>query len=256
MYVSAYVGSVADADLLGSVFEVDTASLEITREVKVGHQPDELVVVDDKLYVVNSGGYLINRYDSTMSVIDLHSFTELRKVVVGLNPTRLRLDDQKHLWVCCQGNYNQTAPQVVVLQNEAVIQRILTPCSNISIQGTTAYVIDNEQNTLNTISTIDFALSAFNFQQTPSFENPYGLLATADALYITDAKNYVSSGVLHCFSYDGHEHWSAKTGDIPGHLCRVTGAYDIHGDTVPEPQKKSPYIKQVYEYLPAMGQFL
>ena len=172
MYVSAYVGSVADADLLGSVFEVDTASLEITREVKVGHQPDELVVVDDKLYVVNSGGYLINRYDSTMSVIDLHSFTELRKVVVGLNPTRLRLDDQKHLWVCCQGNYNQTAPQVVVLQNEAVIQRILTPCSNISIQGTTAYVIDNEQNTLNTISTIDFALSAFNFQQTPSFENP------------------------------------------------------------------------------------
>ena len=256
MYVSAYVGSVADADLLGSVFEVDTASLEITREVKVGHQPDELVVVDDKLYVVNSGGYLINRYDSTMSVIDLHSFTELRKVVVGLNPTRLRLDDQKHLWVCCQGNYNQTAPQVVVLQNEAVLQRILTPCSNISIQGTTAYVIDNEQNTLNTISTIDFALSAFNFQQTPSFENPYGLLATADALYITDAKNYVSSGVLHCFSYDGHEHWSAKTGDIPGHLCRVTGAYDIHGDTVPEPQKKSPYIKQVYEYLPAMGQFV
>ena len=122
MYVSAYVGSVADADLLGSVFEVDTASLEITREVKVGHQPDELVVVDDKLYVVNSGGYLINRYDSTMSVIDLHSFTELRKVVVGLNPTRLRVDDQKHLWVCCQGNYNQTAPQVVVLQNEAVVQ--------------------------------------------------------------------------------------------------------------------------------------
>ena len=228
MYVSAYVGSVADADLLGSIFEVDTASLEITREVKVGHQPDELVVVDDKLYVVNSGGYLINRYDSTMSVIDLHSFTELRKVVVGLNPTRLRLDDQKHLWVCCQGNYNQTAPQVVVLQNEAVIQRILTPCSNISIQGTTA----------------------------PSFENPYGLLATADALYITDAKNYVSSGVLHCYSYDGREHWCAKTGDIPGHLCRVTGAYDIHGDTVPEPQKKSPYIKQVYEYLPAMGQFV
>ena len=153
-------------------------------------------------------------------------------------------------------NYNQTAPQVVVLQNEAVLQRILTPCSNISIQGTTAYVIDNEQNTLNTISTIDFTLSAFNFQQTPSFENPYGLLVTADALYITDAKNYVSSGVLHCFSYDGHEHWSAQTGDIPGHLCRVTGAYDIHGDTVPEPQKKSPYIKQVYEYLPAMGQFV
>ena len=39
-YVSAYVGSVADADMLGSVFEIDTATLAITREIKVGHQPD------------------------------------------------------------------------------------------------------------------------------------------------------------------------------------------------------------------------
>ena len=78
-YVSAYVGSVADPELLGSVFEIDTATLEITREVKVGHQPDELCVLDDKLYVVNSGGYLMNRYDSTVSVIDLASFTRSRK---------------------------------------------------------------------------------------------------------------------------------------------------------------------------------
>ena len=39
LYVSAYVGSVADPELLGSVYEVDTATLQIMREVKVGHQP-------------------------------------------------------------------------------------------------------------------------------------------------------------------------------------------------------------------------
>ena len=91
-YVSAYVGSLADPDLLGSVFEIDTATLQITREVKVGHQPDELCIVDDILYVVNSGGYLTNRYDSTISVIDLASFTEIKKLPVGLNPTRVRVD--------------------------------------------------------------------------------------------------------------------------------------------------------------------
>ena len=47
MFVSAYVGSVADPELLGSVFEVDTATLQITREVKVGHQPDELCILGD-----------------------------------------------------------------------------------------------------------------------------------------------------------------------------------------------------------------
>ncbi|MBQ4018604.1 MAG: YncE family protein, partial [Paludibacteraceae bacterium] len=87
MYVSAYVGSVADADLLGSVYEVDTTTLQVTREVKVGHQPDELCIVDNKLYVCNSGGYLTNRYDSTVSVIDLSTFTQIKKIPVGLNPT-------------------------------------------------------------------------------------------------------------------------------------------------------------------------
>ena len=253
-YVSAYVGSLADPDLLGSVFEIDTATLQITREVKVGHQPDELCIVDDILYVVNSGGYLTNRYDSTVSVIDLASFTEIKKLPVGLNPTRVRVDEQKHLWICCQGNYKDIQPQVVVHDLNNVIKRIPTPCANISIYGETAYVIDNETKTVKTISTENYSLSAFTFQLSPSFENPYGLLATKDALYITDAKNYVSSGVLHCYSYDGQERWQALTGDIPGHLCRVGEA--MHTDTTDTIISHSAYISRVYEYMPAMGQFV
>ena len=253
-YVSAYVGSLADPDLLGSVFEIDTATLQITREVKVGHQPDELCVVDDKLYVVNSGGYLTNRYDSTISVIDLATFTEIKKLPVGLNPTRVRVDEQKHLWICCQGNYKDIQPQVVVHDLNNVIKRIPTPCANISIYGETAYVIDNETKTVKTISTENYSLSPFTFHLSPSFENPYGLLATKDALYITDAKNYVSSGVLHCYSYDGQERWQALTGDIPGHLCRVGEA--MHTDTTDTIISHSAYISRVYEYMPAMGQFV
>ena len=257
-YVSAYVGSVANPDLLGSVYEVDTATLQVTREVKVGHQPDELCIADGKLYVCNSGGYLTNQYDSTVSVVDLTSFTEIEKITVGLNPTRLRRDNQGHLWVCCQGNYQNHKPSVIILDKTGnILQQILTPCANISIQGTTAYILDNEATKLRAYSTIDFSElpQPINIS---SYEHPYGLLATSDALYITDAKNYVSSGVLHCYSYDGREHWNAKTGDIPGHLCRVTGAYDLHPDTTHHDTLPtySPYITRVYEYVPAMGQFV
>ena len=254
MYVSAYVGSIASPDLLGSVYEVDTATLQVTREVKVGHQPDELCVVDDKLYVCNSGGYLTDRYDSTLSVIDLNTFTETHKIVVGLNPTRLRADNQGHLWVCCQGNYRDHDAYLKILDNTPDIKKIKTASANISIQGTTAYVIDNETNTLRAFSTIDFSEQPQPID-IKNFEHPYGLLATDDALYITDAKNYVSSGVLHCFGYDGRERWHALTGDIPGHLCRVTGAYDLYGDTTITHQK-SKYIHRVYEYVPAPGQFV
>ena len=252
LYVSAYVGSAADPELLGSVFEIDTASLAITREVKVGHQPDELCVVDNKIYVCNSGGYLTNRYDSTVSVIDLTSFTEMEKIPVGLNPTRIRVDAQKRLWVCCQGNYNERKPKVVVIGHAD----IETPCANIAILGSTAYVLDTENKRIRAFSTIDFTE-----QEQPvdiaSYENPYGLLATNEALYITDAKNYVSSGVLHCYNYDGTEHWKALTGDIPGHLCRVTGEYDLYPDTTKQDTTHySPYMTHVYEYLPGMGQFV
>ena len=257
LYVSAYVGSVADPEMLGSVFEVDTASLSVLREVKVGHQPDELCIIDDRLYVCNSGGYLTNRYDSTLSVIDLQSFTETEKIPVGLNPTRLRADNQKHLWVCCQGNYSSTKPCVVVLNKDEVLQRIPMPCANISIQGSTAYIIDGDSNRLRAISTIDFTESEQPIDIS-QFEHPYGLLATSDVLYISDAKNYVSSGVLHCFGYDGKEHWSTKTGDIPGHFCRVSDAYELYADTsqTPSGNLPSPFISRVYEYMPAMGQFV
>ncbi len=254
MYVSAYVGSIADPDMLGSVYEVDTATLTVTREVKVGHQPDELCVVDNKLFVCNSGGYLTNRYDSTISVIDLTTFTEIEKIPVGLNPTRIRVDAQKHLWVCCQGNYVNAMPSLVILDFTHILKRITTSCSNISICGNTAYVIDNEANTLRAFSTIDFAEQPQPID-IKNYEHPYGLLATDEALYITDAKNYVSSGVLHCYGYDGHEHWRALTGDIPGHLCRVTGEYSLAPDTGSH-EDVHRYLAHVYEYLPGMGQFV
>lgn len=249
MYVSAYVGSVADPDMLGSVYEVDTATLRVTREVKVGHQPDELCILGDKLYVVNSGGYITSRHDSTVSVIDLPSFTETEKITVGTNPQRIRSDEGGKLWVCAEND-------LTILNHSNTITVLPVKALNISIQGSTAYIIDGESHQLRAFSTIDYT----ELEQPidiSAFEHPYGLLATSDALYITDAKNYVSSGVLHCYSYDGRERWRASTGDIPGHLCRVTGAYELHGDTASqETVQLSPYISRVYEYVPALGQFV
>jgi len=231
MYVSAYVGSVSNPELLGSVFEVDTATLQITREVKVGHQPDELCIIGDKLYVANSGGYLFGVYDSTLSVIDLKSFTEIEQLPVGLNPTRLRYDKNGHLWVGCQGNYMDVDPSLVIYDFTSVVKRIETPCTNLSICGSTAYVLDFDATELRAFSTEDFTERKMPIDLS-DFEHPYGMLATDDAIFITDAKNYVSSGVLHCYGYDGTLRWSAKTGDIPGHLCRVADAYNLYSDTI------------------------
>lgn len=255
MYVSAYVGSVVDADMKGSVYEVDTMTLQVLREVKVGHQPDELCVLGDKIYVCNSGGYLTNRYDSTLSVIDRSSMTELRKINVGLNPNRVRVDRMGRLWVCCQGNYGSRKPQVCIVESEQVVRRIDMSCSNIDISGETAYIMDTESKRLRRFSTVDYSEQSKSIDLS-SYEHPYGLLVTTDAIYITDAKNYVSSGVLHSYNSSGTHRWQCYTGDIPGHLCRIAYAYDLYGGDEPEPTGLEAYISRVYEFVPGMGQFV
>lgn len=254
LYVSAYVGSVADPEMCGSVFEIDTATLAVTREVKVGHQPDELCIIGDRLYVCNSGGYLTHRYDSTVSVIDLNSFSELRRIAVGLNPTRICLDDHDRLWVGCQGNYDDVQPQVVVLRDEQVVRRIAMPCANLSVCGAQVGVLDAENRQLCLFSSAD--LQPSSSLSLSGMEHPYGLLLDERCVYVTDAKNYVSSGVLYCFDYTGQQRWTARTGDIPGHLCRVRGAYELYPDTTPVVPTRSRFISRVYEYMPAMGQFV
>ena len=50
---------------------------------------------------------------------------------------------------------------------------------------------------------------------------PYGIAVhpvTGD-IYITDAKNYVSSGTLYCYDSRGRSKWSVRTGDIPAHIA-------------------------------------
>ena len=95
-YVSSYAGPVQlnpNRDQIGYIAEIDTATFQITRTVTVGYQPEELAVVNGKLYVANSGGYRYPNYDKTVSVIDLATFTEIKQIPVAINLHRLKPTD-------------------------------------------------------------------------------------------------------------------------------------------------------------------
>ncbi|MGM9810874.1 MAG: DUF5074 domain-containing protein [Paludibacteraceae bacterium] len=54
---------------------------------------------------------------------------------------------------------------------------------------------------------------------------PYGIAVhpTTREIYITDAGNYVTPGMLYCFSPQGTLKWSVRTGDIPSAICFLKG---------------------------------
>ena len=86
-YASSYVAPVKfDQNArVGYVAEIDTATLQVLRTVNVGYQPEELAIVNNKIYVANSGGYMFPNYDRTVSVIDLETFKEKKKIDVAIN---------------------------------------------------------------------------------------------------------------------------------------------------------------------------
>ena len=240
-YVSSYVGPVKfDKDApLGMVYKVDTVDFKKKDSVVVGYQPEELCIVDNKLYVANSGGYRAPNYDQTLSEIDLATFKEIRKIKVGLNPHHCQVDHYGQIWVTSRGNYNDVPSRIYRLykgrsQLYEVIDSIDTPVSGLSIVGDSLYYYGSAWNNATATNNISYGLinvrthkiidtNLFSAPQLKAITMPYGIIVnpTDRDFYLMDAKNYVSSGSLLHFKPDGTYDWTVQTGDIPGHATFV-----------------------------------
>lgn len=239
-YVSAYVGPVGiDPNAqLGAVFQVDTATLEITAEVTVGYQPDELVVQDGLIYVANSGGYRKPNYDYTVSVIDIATMTQIRKIPVGINLHRVRADRYGKLWVSSRGDYKSVPSRLFVLEKDKRTGRMEVndtldiPCSEMEICGDSLYLYSVAWSDASQENSVTYGIVDVRTGEVVSdhfikdgteadIEIPYGLKVNPENgdIYVTDAKNYVSSGNLLCYGRDGKLKWKVRTGDIPAHMA-------------------------------------
>ncbi len=237
-YVSSYVGpiTIAPNAQLGAIFEVDTATLQITREVTVGYQPDEFEIIDNFLYVANSGGYRGPDYDSTISVVELDGLRQVKKLPVCLNPHRVRRDQYNQLWITSRGNYKDVTSRLTCLAPNSLMASF-PDCPTVTemvIHGDSMYFYGvnwSDQAQSNQISygifnvrTHELVTDHFITDGTDkNIKIPYGILVNPynGDIYVTDAKNYVSSGTLFCYSPQGQLRWSVRTGDIPAHMCFV-----------------------------------
>lgn len=235
-YVSSYAGPVQiDPNArLGYVAKVDTATLKVVDECVVGYQPDEMVIAGNKLYVANSGGYRVPNYDRTVSVIDLNTFKEIKKINVAINLHRLELDRYGDIWVSSRGDYYNIPSKTFVIdsQTDEVTDEFDLPCSNMTRSGDSIYVYSTEWSYITNKNTITYAvintetkkIVEKNFIKDGTEKDiiiPYGVAVNPNTkeIFVTDAKNYVTPGKLHCYTPDGIRKWSVTTGDIPAHIA-------------------------------------
>lgn len=133
----------------GRVAVVDTKTNTITNAIPVGTYPEQLLELDGKIFVANSG-------DSTISVISSASLTIINTVKVGYSPSNIVKDQYENIWVLCGGKreYNNdwtinaelSKPGSLVKMSGAgeIIQKLDFPStavfpSNLCIDGNTLY---------------------------------------------------------------------------------------------------------------------
>ena len=213
-YAVAYKNKVLVSSYDGTVAVIDTTSLSIEKFIAVGSNPEQMAVSGTNLFVANSGG-LNPVMDSTISVVDLLSFTETKKITVGLNPGAITADDGGNIYVGCTGNYGSIKPRLVKINTATynIVKSADTAVGKIRFFGGVLYATGGYLGSpnLRKLSTTDFAQASSNFvADGTSITLPYGLNidpANGD-VYVTDAKNYITSGEVFCFDKSGKKKFS------------------------------------------------
>ena len=98
----------------GFVTRINPETDAVDKTIAVGPNPEEMVILGNFLYVVNSDGLNYeNGYVNGKSVskIDLTSFTEVKKIEIGINPTRI-VTDGTNVYALSMGDYGATPSSI------------------------------------------------------------------------------------------------------------------------------------------------
>lgn len=226
--LAAYEGKVYATYYNGYVARIDTASFAVDK-VAVGRNPEQLTVANKKLYVANSGGLDYPNYDKTVSVIDIATFKETKKIEVIINPCNITSDDNGNVYVVSVGNYGDIPN---TLQKIAANTDVVSVVSDINgtylaTIGNTLYSIFaqwGEPAFFYSYNTANNTVISNNFIGTTSVASPNFLSADEDSgdIYISDiSSGYTNDGDMYVFDKTGKFLFTFETGLTPMKAVKV-----------------------------------
>lgn len=190
----------------GYVDVIDTASLTITTRIQVGANPEGLAVANGKLYVANSGGLNFPNVDSTVSVIDLNTHTELSKITVGQNPGAVLATASGDVFVIARGNYGSIPSRLKRIDpvTDQLVNTFPFNCTGIAPMDDQNMLVFDETS----VSRYNFLLIGIDHTYPLDLSNVTTMYNVAyrssdNMLYVMDAMNYTNSGYVRQYTLDG-----------------------------------------------------
>jgi DNA-binding beta-propeller fold protein YncE len=93
-------GYLTDGNLGGRVYVIDLNELKIKDTLPCGNGPEKMLLLDDKVFISNSGGW---GNDSTLTVVDTRTDRVIASPQVGMNPVDMVTDAYGRIWILCKG---------------------------------------------------------------------------------------------------------------------------------------------------------
>lgn len=217
-YVSFYKGKAYVSAYDGSVTKIDTASLNVESKLSVGGALEQIAIVNNKLYVTNSANFQYQTANnSSVSVVDLNTFTKLYDIPVGFNPNYISATNAGDLFVVTNGNYSDILPSLDKLSS--VTDKKVSSNTNVSlgflgINGAKGFVIGDYTDPYLKVLNLSTGEVGANFLLDPTLvKNPYGVTVdtfTTD-VFVSDS----NGGSTTAFSADGKKKYSFATAKFP-----------------------------------------
>lgn len=238
-----YCTSYADK---GYVAKVDLVTKKIVATCPTGYEPEGVAYYDGRLYVANTGGYSFQEkdhgYESTVSVIDAETMTELRRIDTGcINLYGQMSQCGEFLCINSAGDYYDEKPKTIVLDMSTESFKVYDfPATYNCVYGNRFYLIGSEysynsqEGYVYTVHSIDLpsmheteGLGAYHFavETIEQMQSPYGIYISpyTGHLFVTDARGYATNGYLYEFVPDEEKtiKYNLK-GLNPGHFVALS----------------------------------
>lgn len=218
-YVSFYKGKAYVSSYDGYITKVDTTNLSIDARLKVGGALEQLAAANGKLYVTNSAHFMYATDKvSSVSVVDLNTFTNIKDITVGYNPTKISANDAGDLYVITRGNYVDIDPSLDKLSSNTD-SKITTPTMDVEylyITGNRGFVIGPYGNEfLKTLNISTGVLGSEFVSDDTVIGLAYGVTVNPlnQDTYVADAASANSRVV--CFDANGKKKFEFPSGKFP-----------------------------------------
>lgn len=213
----------------GNVIEINPNSLSLGRIVKVGRNPEDICISNNKLYVTNSGGLDFNTsvgYDKTVSVVNPSTMTELKKIEVGLNPGLIKPLKDGLIGLIVKGDYSNIKLVIINTNTDEVYKTLNIPMLNFDVIDNNIIYLNYDYfgSSTTTIKLFDYnteTTTSTDFIKTAGIINnislPYGINVSKsnNEVYITDVVDYVTGGKVLVFDLLGNFKYSINVSNTP-----------------------------------------